>query len=72
MSTTNKRNRGVADGKTKISIDVPTTILKKIDISRKSHSKYDLKVYLIWIPKYRKRVLTGKVAERTRDLLRQK
>jgi putative transposase len=26
---------------------------------------------LIWIPKYRKRVLTGKVAERARDLLRQ-
>ncbi len=36
-----------------------------------SHSKYDLKVHLIWIPKYRKRILTGKVAERTRDLLRQ-
>ena len=36
-----------------------------------SHSKYDLKVHLIWIPKYRKRVLTGKVAERARDLLRQ-
>ena len=38
---------------------------------KNSHSKYDLKVHLIWIPKYRKRVLTGKVAERTRDLLRQ-
>ena len=36
-----------------------------------SHSKYDLKVHLIWIPKYRKRVLTGQVAERARDLLRQ-
>jgi putative transposase len=36
-----------------------------------SHSKYDLKVHLIWIPKYRKRILTGKLAERTRDLLRQ-
>jgi len=35
------------------------------------HSKYDLKVHLVWIPKYRKRVLLGKVAERTRDLLRQ-
>ena len=35
-----------------------------------SHSKYDMKVHLIWIPKYRKRVLLGKVAERTRDLLR--
>jgi putative transposase len=30
-----------------------------------------LKVHLIWIPKYRKRVLTGQVAIRTRDLLRQ-
>jgi putative transposase len=36
-----------------------------------SHSKYDLKVHLVWIPKYRKRILTGKVAERVRDLLRQ-
>lgn len=36
-----------------------------------SHSKYDLKVHLIWIPKYRKRVLTGQVAERVRDILRQ-
>ena len=25
----------------------------------------------MWIPKYRKRILTGKVAERVRDLLRQ-
>lgn len=36
-----------------------------------SHSKYDLKVHLIWVPKYRKRVLTGTVAERVRDVLRQ-
>ena len=35
------------------------------------HSKYDLKVHLIWIPKYRKRILTGRLAERTQDLLRQ-
>ena len=35
-----------------------------------SHSKYDLKVHLIWVPKYRKRVLVGQVAERARDLLR--
>ena len=35
-----------------------------------SHSKYDLKVHLIWVPKYRKRVLTGAVAERVRDVLR--
>ena len=33
--------------------------------------KKDLKVYIIWIPKYRKRVLTGPVAVQTRDILRQ-
>jgi len=34
-------------------------------------TKRDLKVHLIWIPKYRKRVLMGPVAIRARDLLRQ-
>jgi putative transposase len=36
-----------------------------------SHAKDDLKVHLVWVPKYRKRVLTGPVAVRVRDLLRQ-
>ena len=36
-----------------------------------AHTKTDLKFHLIWIPKYRKRVLTGQVAIRTRDILRQ-
>ena len=36
-----------------------------------AHTKTDLKVHLIWVPKYRKKVLTGPVAVRTRDLLRQ-
>ena len=36
-----------------------------------AHTKYDLKVHLIWIPKYRKRVLMGMVAIRARDILRQ-
>ena len=36
-----------------------------------AHTKTDLKVHLVWIPKYRKRVLCGQVAVRTRDLLRQ-
>jgi putative transposase len=36
-----------------------------------SHAKYDLKVHLVWCPKYRKRVLTGPAATRVRDLLRQ-
>ena len=36
-----------------------------------AHTKHDLKVHLVWIPKYRKRVLRGKVALRVRDLIRQ-
>jgi len=36
-----------------------------------AHTKTDLKVHLIWIPKYRKRVLLGAVAVRVRDVLRQ-
>lgn len=36
-----------------------------------SHTKTDMKVHLIWVPKYRRRILTGAVASRCRDLLRQ-
>ncbi|MDD3487493.1 MAG: IS200/IS605 family transposase [Candidatus Moranbacteria bacterium] len=36
-----------------------------------SHSKYDLKVHLVWIPKYRKKVLYGETAKRARNLIRQ-
>ena len=36
-----------------------------------AHTKTDLKVHLVWIPKYRKSVLVGPVATRTRDILRQ-
>jgi putative transposase len=36
-----------------------------------AHTKTDLKVHLIWLAKYRKRVLTGPVAVRARDVLRQ-
>ena len=36
-----------------------------------AHTKSDLKVHLVWIPKYRKRVLTGPVAVWARDVLRQ-
>lgn len=36
-----------------------------------AHTKTDLKVHLVWIPKYRKRVLTGDIAIRVRDILRQ-
>jgi len=36
-----------------------------------AHTRSDLKVHLIWIPKYRKKVLIGPVAVRARDILRQ-
>jgi putative transposase len=36
-----------------------------------AHTKYDLKVHLVWVPKYRKHVLIGEVAIRVRDVLRQ-
>src|SRR4051794_18994163 len=36
-----------------------------------AHSRYDLEVHPVWVPKYRKRVPTGAVAVRARDLLRQ-
>src|SRR4028119_2358489 len=36
-----------------------------------SHTVYDIKYHLVWITKYRKPVLTGIVAERVRDLIRQ-
>jgi len=36
-----------------------------------AHTKTDLKVHLVWVPKYRKKVLTGEVAIRVRDVLRQ-
>lgn len=36
-----------------------------------AHTKSDLKVHLVWIPKYRKAVLTGEVAVRVRELIRQ-
>jgi putative transposase len=36
-----------------------------------SHSTYDIKYHLVWITKYRKAVITGQIAERTRELIRQ-
>lgn len=35
-----------------------------------SHTTYDCKYHIVWITKYRKKVMVGLVAERVRDLLR--
>lgn len=37
---------------------------------KSAHATYDIKYHLVWITKYRKPVITGKIAERTRDLVR--
>ena len=36
-----------------------------------SHTKYDIRVHLVWIPKYRKKILTGLVGTYIRDIIRQ-
>ena len=36
-----------------------------------AHAKYDIKYHLVWIAKYRYKILRGAVAERARDLMRQ-
>lgn len=36
-----------------------------------SHAIYDLKYHLVWITKYRKPAIGGKIAEKARELIRQ-
>jgi len=36
-----------------------------------SHTKHRLKYHIVWIPKYRKRVLRGKLAQRLKELINQ-
>lgn len=36
-----------------------------------SHCTYDIKYHIVWITKYRKPELTGKITKRTRDIIRQ-
>src|ERR1041385_3574686 len=35
------------------------------------HATFDLKYHVIWITKYRYKILRGRIAERARDLIRQ-
>ena len=37
-----------------------------------AHAVYDLKYHMIWCTKYRKKILRGRIAERVRDLIRQR
>ena len=36
-----------------------------------AHTQYDIKYHIVWITKYRYKVLSGKIAYRLRELLRQ-
>lgn len=38
---------------------------------KSSHCTYDIKYHLVWITKYRKPAITGKIAQRMRELTRQ-
>ena len=37
-----------------------------------SHSKYDCRYHLVWIPKYRKKILLGKMKERLQELINER
>ena len=37
---------------------------------KSAHCTYDIKYHIVWITKYRKPVITGAIAERTRELIR--
>ena len=37
---------------------------------KSAHCTYDIKYHIVWITKYRKPVLMGKIAIRTRELIR--
>ena len=41
------------------------------DYRTSAHAIFDVKYHLVWITKYRYKVLRGRVAERARDLIRQ-
>ena len=41
------------------------------DYHHSAHAVWDIKYHLVWITKYRYKVLRGEVAERARDLLRE-
>lgn len=38
---------------------------------KSAHSTYDLKYHLVWVTKYRKRVLGGEIGNRVRELIRE-
>jgi len=42
-----------------------------VEYRKSAHAVFDLKYHVVWITKYRYKVLRGRIAERARDLIRQ-
>lgn len=42
-----------------------------VDYQTGGHSVYDIKYHVVWVTKYRYHVLTGEIAMRARELIRQ-
>jgi putative transposase len=42
-----------------------------VALKRTSHAVYDTQYHLVWAPKYRKRILTGAVGQRMKELLQE-
>jgi putative transposase len=42
-----------------------------VGIKRTKHAVYDLKYHLVWIPKYRKRIMGSEISEYLKDIFRQ-
>ena len=40
-------------------------------LRRSKHSVYDLKYHFVWIPKYRKKILTPEVADYAKQVIQQ-
>jgi putative transposase len=42
-----------------------------VEYRHSAHAVYDIKYHVIWVTKYRYKVMRGRIAERARDLIRQ-
>src|SRR3972149_4581465 len=42
-----------------------------VDYRHSAHAVYDIKYHVIWVTKYRYKVMRGRVAERAREVIRQ-
>ena len=42
-----------------------------VDYNKSSHAVYDIKYHIIWVTKYRHKVLGGEISKRLRELVRQ-